>query len=498
MSTIPFDPSLTLGNLVHLEKIAQLMQLAELEKPQKLAEQKLNNLTLSNYKMKMVALEMENMGIPKEDQRGLLVEIEKLKKSMVEAAVQLVTTTIMSQTNVNAMLDEHAQTTISVTPESPMDFGLSPVRNFPLSSDTMNFDVQYFRNEGNKEGTKAHASQVSSFVNGKFSSMNVGSGGLDMRSNVKETMQTQTTLHTIEGTIVIIAHCTHRASDIISPVILNYKKAVTAWNSTYPDDPLNRDATSMYHAALAPMKRVGEENALYLLSGCTRGSSFVGFVHILQTENTSETQSSAALAGKMSAMISRDMALQRMTGGFGASTSLGANLKNLLSTSKIENHCSLITQGIMPNIAARDMMTIVKTLKPDPKDIMEQLGAIQSSGVANMNAKVDLASAGEGAKTGEQFMQLNSKFASSTVSQVENLNRESNKVIDTNSMMNAFTDYLNKAAEGKCGIPINFYIKRIPKREVAACYIQRCYPNGAEDSKDARRGALGQENKSSE
>eukprot|EP00548_Thalassiothrix_antarctica_P007886 CAMPEP_0194138122 /NCGR_PEP_ID=MMETSP0152-20130528/7963_1 /TAXON_ID=1049557 /ORGANISM="Thalassiothrix antarctica, Strain L6-D1" /LENGTH=472 /DNA_ID=CAMNT_0038835465 /DNA_START=126 /DNA_END=1541 /DNA_ORIENTATION=+ len=472
--------------------------MAELENPQRLAEQKLNNLTLSNYKMKMVEMEMDNMDIPKRDQEGLRNEIQKLKENMVEAAIELATVTIMCQMNINAMLEENAQTLITFTPESPIDFGLSTVRSFPFSSDTMNFDVQYFSREENDEGSKAHTSQVSSFVNGKFSSMGIGAAELDVRSNVKETMQAQTTNHTLEGTIVIIAHCTHRASDIISPVYLNYKKALTAWNATFPDDPLNTDAASMFNTALAPIKNGEEEKALHLLSGCTRGSSFVGLVHLLKTEYTSSSQSSAALAGKMQAMLSRDMVLQKMTGGFGASSSLTSNLKNLLSTSKIENHCSLVTRGIMPNIAARDMMSIVKTLQPDPREVMAQLEAIQSIGVANMNATLDFESAGEGARTGEQFMQLTNAFASNTISKMEELNRESNKVLDTNSMMNALTDYIKRAAEGNCGIPINFYIKRITKRDVAACYIEKCYPNGAATSELARKGALGQEGKNSE
>jgi len=498
MTSIPYDPTLTMGNLVSLQKIKDLMNIAECEKPQVNAESRLRALTLSNYKMKMVALEMENMGIPSVDQAFLNGEIVKLKSSMSKAAIDFAIETIKCQNRLFELLDLQNQKSISVEVESPMDYSLAKVKQFPFSSDSMSFDVQYFRNESGRDTSGAHASTISAHVHAAVKMGVSGDGSLGM--DVRNTLESQSTRHNIAGTIVITATCNHRQADIIAPCVLDPKKSVEAWNASFPYDRLYTDPVSMYKAAMPATesdlaksaKSFFGQNAMYLLNGCTRGSSFVGFVHILQVEGTDTTQVSHALAGEMKVSIERNMALSSMSGGFGVGGNVASSLKNLVSTSKIENHCSLITRGILPNIAANEMATTIATLKPEPQEVMEQLSAISnaSSTTVSNNSK-GFQEMGKEGKTGQQFMNLNSDFAQKTISSVKNINTKDNKVIDTNSLMNAFTDYINKAEKGNCGVPINFFVKRITKRVVAADYINKYFPNGAANQEDSRAGQLG-------
>jgi len=60
-------------------------------------------------------------------------------------------------------------------------------------------------------------------------------------------------------------------------------------------------------------------------------------------------------------------------------------------------------------------------------------------------------------------------------------------------MMNAFENYVDKCSQGGCGVPTNYFVKEIPKHEVAKVYIRKFYPNGASDQRAARVGQLGQE-----
>jgi len=501
-SSIPYDPSLVLGHLVPEHKVQELKDVAEVEKPARLAERKMNNLKTSSYKMKMVLEEMENFdGVPLRTKIMLRAEYNRLNEEVADATVETVMETIQCQRELNKLLDKQEQHQISSSVESPLDFALSPIESYPLSSDTLNFDVQYFRNEGNKEDSSGHAAQIASFVSNKVQNTanSIGTGAdASISQDVKANMTTQTTNHLTEGTIVIIAHCTHRASDIIAPVVLDPKKTVSAWNATFPRDKLKRNAVSMFDAALREDDRRIGRNILRLLSGCTRASSFVGFVHISKTERTETAQSSAALASGMKSIIQQNMALSQMSGQFGGSKALSQNLKNLMSTSQVENHCSLITRGIIPNISSNEVLTTVMSLKPQPSDIMAQQQAILASSETNINNNMESVSfetLGNTARNGAQYMELNSSYMKDSVSTIHGLTTEGNKVIDTNSMLTAFTNFIDLARKGKCGVPVNFFIKEITKREVAECYINKYFPNGASDGTLARMGQLGQEQK---
>merc|ERR1739838_547946 len=166
----------------------------------------------------------------------------------------------------------------------------------------------------------------------------------------------------------------------------------------------------------------------------------------------------------------------------------------MMSSTNIFSHCSLVTQGIIPNIAASDIESTVKTLNPSPTKQLEQLQAIKSAGdtslddlsAANVNAK-KIAEA----RTGAQVLEMSNDFAKDTVSAIAEKEKTKSKVIDTNPMLNAFTDYVKKAQEGNCGIPVNFYIKKIDKGMVARTYINVFYPTGVTDGMSADMGAIG-------
>mmetsp|Transcript_7700 Transcript_7700/g.11770 ORF Transcript_7700/g.11770 Transcript_7700/m.11770 type:complete len:500 (+) Transcript_7700:175-1674(+) len=489
MSTsIPADPTLALGQLVDPQKIEQLKQIAEAEHPQNLAQKKLNNLILSNYKMQLIQNEMVNMKVSPENLDKLADERAKLKAKMGRAAVEVAMTTIQSQNAILALKTNFEQTQIGKHVESPVNFSASQVEKFPFSADSMNFDVQYFRSETNEEGVSSHAATVASHVAESFSSWATPQTSKSMAESTNIAMTSQTANHKIEGTIVIMANATHRQADIISPLVMDASEQVNAWNATFPDDEMLRDPNNMYQYVFGEDKR---NNALHLLTGCSRGSSFVGFVHILQTEGTTTSQEAESLASSLQKSVINDQFLTASSGKFGVSKSFADNAKELLSNSNLRNYCSLVTEGVIASIVSNEISTTVQNLQPNPQEIMEQLSAIAEASNGGVNESME-AQAQEG-KTGAQFIALNSEHLKNTVSALGEYTTANNKVIDTNSLMTSFTDYVQKAIEGDCGVPINFFIKKITKRNVACDYVNRFYPNGqARSQKGALQGQLEQ------
>ena len=65
------------------------------------------------------------------------------------------------------------------------------------------------------------------------------------------------------------------------------------------------------------------------------------------------------------------------------------------------------------------------------------------------------------------------KAALSALAEIDD---DSNKMPDTNSMIAASDNYLTKAAEGTSGVPINYDLKDITKSMLAEVWVARYFP----------------------
>lgn len=551
----PFDNTLVLGQLLDPKQIKLLEDLAAIDHPENMADRKLRKLMLSERKLTGIHEQMDQF-IDKSDttstkKLGEMYESLQLVKDRIgKAAEDLIDKTLDALDKKDEFRSNQEQKRIGVSIESPIDFTLSSTAVFPLSSDGMEFDVQYFRSETNKETTDTTISnelgreiasgksgqakdekvggqsskkiqeQVTDFVrtwmthsntaaSSQASAGNSGNvfsvpemrntsqvGQTETASSVKETMSNQTQNHDIQGTLVIVANCTHKNADVISPCILDPVKLLSAWNQTYPDDRLSTESHAMFTAALELKgERQNKTNALHLLTGVTRASSFIGMAHILRQKTSDSSQNADQQATKIREIVEQQASVGANTGQTTERLNSAANqISKMMSSSNIFSHCSLVTKGIIPNIAASDIESTVKTLEPSPSKMLQQMNAIKSSGDksvddlsdANLNAKKVAE-----ARTGAQFLEMSNEFAKDTVSAIKTKEANKSKIIDTNSMMNAFTDYIKKAQEGNCGIPVNFYIKKIDKGLVARTYINVFYPTGVTDGMSASMGAIG-------
>ncbi len=471
-STIPYDPSLVLGNIVDPSKIAALQKIAEIQKPVDNAQLELNSYILSKRSLDMTLQEMINMNVDQDDLDNLANEIDALKTKMAKSAVDLAKKTIDAQTELVSARNELAQKQINESVESPMDYNKSAIKQMPLSSDSMVMDAQYFRVESNEEGTSAHSSAIASYVSSQVSGFLSPTYGVEAGGKAKKAMESQHGNHKIEGTLVVTANCTHKVSEVFAPFVLDPEKAIRAWNVYNPSNKINTADKASMEKVIAG--KDSDKAEMHLLSGATFGSSFVGFVHILQDESNQSSQRSSSIASSLSTSISEHLFLANESGKFGLDASFADSVKSLLSTSNLQSHASVIAMGLIPSIVSNTIETSVQNLKPDPKDVMSQLAAIQGATDTGVNT---MGSDAEKAKAGESFMQLNNSYVTNVVSSLGEYDNKNNKVIDTNSMMTAFDDYIQKAIKGDCGVPINFFLKPITSRQLAEAWLYKFYPN---------------------
>ncbi|MCV2884096.1 hypothetical protein OE749_05275 [Aestuariibacter sp. AA17] len=470
-STIPFDPSLVLGNVVDQSKIDDLTKIAELQKPVDAAQQALNSYILSKRSLDMTLQEMINMNVDQSDLDNLAKEIDTVKSDMSKAAVALAQETVKALPEIRAARESMSQKQISSTVESPMDYNKSDIKKMPLSSDSMVMDAQYFRFESNTDSSDAHSSSIAAYVSSQVSAFLSPTYSAEVGSSAKKVMESQHSNHSIEGTLVITANCTHKVADLFAPFVLDPEKAIRAWNVYVPDKKIDTADPESMQKVIAG--KDSDSAGMYLLSGATYGSSFVGMVHILQDEKSDSSQSSSSVAASMSASIEEHLFLANSSGKFGLDTSFANSLKNLLSTSNLQSHASFVAMGIIPSIKSNAIKTTVQTLKPDPKEVMSQLAAIQGANDGTVNT---MGSSAEKAKAGESFMQLDNSYVTNVVSSLGEYDNANNQVIDTNSMMTALDDYISKAIEGDCGVPINFFLKPLTSRQLAEAWLYKFYP----------------------
>jgi len=173
------------------------------------------------------------------------------------------------------------------------------------------------------------------------------------------------------------------------------------------------------------------------------------------------------------------------------STSFSDSAKNLLSTQNVTSHCSLITMGIIPSIKSNNVkMAVDGFSKFSPDETMKSLSKLQGATASENNS---MSKSAENARTGQQMLSMQNSKIEGTLSGVSKIDGSENKIIDTNSVMTALDDYIQKCIEGgeNLGVPINYYLKPITQSEIARMWMATYYPNkynkagAADDSKES-------------
>jgi hypothetical protein len=470
-STIPYDPSLVLGNIVEKEKLDNVVKIAELQAPADAAQTDLNSLITLKRSIDMTIQEMIDMGI---DVTELQAESKEIGKQIQKAAEVYGVAKVASEKAIQPLRAIISQ--VSEEIESPIDYLRSQIKKMPISTDSMQLNVQYFSLDENTQSSQSHALAISSFISESLSNFSDKQSG-QVTNSVQTQVNAQTSRHSISGTLVICITCTHKNAQVFAPFILDVDKAVRAWNKLYPDDMIKtNDAASI--AQIEAKAETKGEKSFYLLSGATYGSSFVGMVHVLNTTDTRSSQTMESVANSLQSTFQVGGWFAGITGGFGVSDSFSNSAKNLLSTQNIQSHCSLVTMGIIPSIKSNEVkMTVQQFADFGPDKDMERLATLQGATATDNNS---MATVAEAARFGQQIISLKSATIKSALAGVADIDDGKNKIIDVNSMMDAMQDYIDRCVNNdntNVGVPVNYYLKPVTQSMIARAWLAKYYPN---------------------
>ncbi len=59
-----------------------------------------------------------------------------------------------------------------------------------------------------------------------------------------------------------------------------------------------------------------------------------------------------------------------------------------------------------------------------------------------------------------------------------------NRILDINTLMTAFEDFVGKATSGEAGVPINFYVSSFRRTDIITAWIDQNFPDGPPSEDD--------------
>lgn len=318
-------------------------------------------------------------------------------------------------------------------------------------------------NGGNVEGSETLPERISKFVFVQTSWMGVKKSA-EAAASASRHVARQTKKHSVAGTLALSVSCTHKNAQVLAPFVLDVDKGIKAWNSLFSDDRL--DPTSQKGMMdMAKEDDKEDEKKYSIISGMTIGSNFIGMVHVLKTTETTSSQDMTTMAASLQAYMNTGSWFASASGGFGVDASMANDVKNLLSSQNITSHVTLICMGVIPSMVANDVkIGVEKFATNDPKANIETLATLQNAASAEQDSIKQSAAA---ARTGQQMISMKAGEVKAALSALAEIDDGANKILDINSMMRAFDDYLEKAADGNSCVPINYYLKDITKSMLA-------------------------------
>jgi hypothetical protein len=205
-------------------------------------------------------------------------------------------------------------------------------------------------------------------------------------------------------------------------------------------------------------------------------------VHVLRTETTQSSQTMFSAAESLQATMKAGGWFANLEGGFGVSESFSNDVKRLLSLQRISSHCSIITMGSIPSVKSNEIKVAVKEFANfDAEQMMSKLAALQNATASDQDS---VAASAAAARTGNQMVQMQATQVKSVMTGLGEIDDGRNKMLDINSVMTAFEDYVSKALAGNIGVPINYYIKSVPKAALAHLWVSKYYPQYLAISED--------------
>ena len=184
----------------------------------------------------------------------------------------------------------------------------------------------------------------------KEATSNIGSNSAELGKTTTAQIRQQKLNHTLSGTLIITASCTHANARLIEPCYIDVEKTLQAWNAYFPEDQL----TEAYLSSTTNANLPTSKNQLTFISGMTLGSSFIGMVHFLKKEE-SNLGPVNAIANGLKEKLELGGWLENTKGGYGIAPEIQEEINKIINDNMVSCHVNLITLGALPSISSNQV-----------------------------------------------------------------------------------------------------------------------------------------------
>ncbi len=465
-TTIPYDhSSLVLGNIVDTKVLDLLSEMGKKQNTIDVAQDKLTSFLMMKRSLAMTINELIDMNIDVGDVKNKLAQLDT---SISKSAIDYMSVRLKAEEDIQQLRIKLTQLNIGNNFESPINFSDSQLKHLPLSSDSLKLDSQYFSFGSNLE--EDGLSKIEKYI--KESTSDLGGRSVELAKSATSQIKNQHQNHNLAGTLIITACCTHKLVSLYDPLVLDVDKAIAAWNTINPSSVI--DTSSPEKVRQFATKGDGtSKDSMSLLSGASYGSSFIGMVHMLNSEGTT-TGNVDNLVGQLQEKMKIGGWIENSSGGFGVDSSIVEDVKKTLSTQQVSSHVSVLSMGAVPSIASSQLkLGVGQVIQPDRESISKMLALGQPNANDTVNSGADEALAGK------RMLAIQSAKIQSVIQGLGKIDQGANKVMDVNSLMSAFENYLQAIQGTKTciGVPINYYLKKISGASLARLWISKYFPN---------------------
>jgi len=481
---VQYDPALYLGCIVEPTRMDNLQKRSQCYANIAEAKGVLNNLMRTYKEIEEITKELEISGLgididatDVEEKVSHDAQLTQMRNQILKARNHYFETATNSFKTI-ANIDAGA-TIKSI--ESPVDWNASFINttDFPISADTMDCDAQYFTFDYNNQTSENHISNVSSHVQSKFDSVFYGNYGADAAKSVRKSLASIHEKHSVKNTLVITCTCTHKNAAMFAPCIFDVRKLVSAWNNQFEKEGKESDGIpgydpdAMKHEYRHP--KSDDENELSIVTGASYGSGLVGLVTFFDDKETVSKEEVESMAKSMAYSFKVRGFFCNASGHFSSAKEESSDVKSLLSTHTIQCHFNMHCAGLIPPINSSKVKFGVKAFTDfDPAAMEKKLVTVQN--MTTGSAKT-IDQGADDARTVNIFQSLENNKVECVLSSLKQMEDGEHDVLDVNTLMTAFENYAKLAAEGKIGVPVNYYIKPIKRADVIDEWIKKFYPS---------------------
>ena len=467
-SSIPYyPPSLVPGNIIDFKILKLVKTIENLQLQVEAAQQKMQSYISMKRSLSMTINELIGMNVNVSE---LSEKIKEIDQSISDAASNYISIKLNCETEIQKTIETLTGLNPENSPESPLDFTESKIKQLPWASESLKLDAQYFSFEGKMDHDPFAA--IEKYV--RDTTEVLGSKSSELAKVASSHTKQQAENHKLSGTLIIAASCSHKNVSVIEPFILDPDKAVNIWNSIKENENDKID-TSSIDLLLKQLEADSDKGiSLPVLSGVVNSSSFIGMVHYLKSDPPGPG-SLEKLSDQLNERLTIGGWLENASGGFGIDPAIKNEVRKMLGSPEIASHISVITMGATPSISSNQVQMGIKKLIPSKQ---ETSGKLIKSQAGDTNETNSINAAADEAKAGKQLINLQKSKTHAILNGLGDIDKNANRILDINSMMSAFENYLEaiKSTNDTAGIPIGFLTKKVGKSDIIHSWISKYYP----------------------